>query len=252
MTGESGGPGVVDYLLEEVLPDTQLTPGEFQSLTKDAKEAINGFGNDDKYLVLGSYETPYFDRVRTLEQAIDAQEGANAFVLEDMPSPSYSHLPELKIKFHLYAQIADVIVPVIEHQSGGVIQELGTLARPDLKRCVFVAPRCPEEKYNGPIRSTLTAKARAMETAYDHLEVNESVDEIVARARGVDITTKELESYIEQQLGRRDHIHLSWVTIDEYKDYYRSKRIYPWHVEEELSLVGKTIVEDSKHLIYDQ
>lgn len=241
---------VFRYLLEEVLVDIELHPGERQDLLRymaDRHEDL--YGPFTTYFVLGSYDTPFKWRLEIAATELNRRLAAYAYLLASQPDPDIESddllsvdspaFPELKLKYYLHALYADYVVLVLEHNEGGALTELGRENVETFFERTHLLPRGWETDVPETIQGTEDVRQMAYQAAYDSGEVDdlrEAVGDIVDRAADADlrVTEDDLTSDLEGEFGETLPPRYSGVLTDEFKHYARAGRCYPWLTEDDL------------------
>ncbi|MDF9744072.1 hypothetical protein [Natrinema salsiterrestre] len=232
---------LTDFILDDVLYGVTLDPVDSERLLSYMRARHEHlFGPHSTYFVLGSYETPFKYRLDEALDVLNRRHDAYAYLLATQPDLDVSDdVPDLKVKFFLHALYADAIPLVLEHDTGGAVAEFGRVERPTLLERTYLFPRSREERYDD--ESVLTTRdailARAVELAYHADDLEAELEALADRAHehGLAISTQDLESYLESELGGRrpsysgvitdSLVHLkaldqcfSWTTTDELED----------------------------------
>jgi len=232
---------LTDFILNDVLYGLELDPVDSERLLSYMQERHEHlFGPHSTYFVLGSYESPFKYRLDEALDVLNHRYDAYAYLLATQPDLDVSDdIPDLKVKFFLHALYADSVPLILEHDTGGAVAEFGRVERPVLLDRTYLFPRAQEEHYDND--SLLTTQdailARAVELAYHANDLEEELAALAehAREQGIDISTQELKSYLESELGGRTPsysgvitdslIHLgslnqcfSWTTTEELED----------------------------------
>ncbi|WP_049921374.1 hypothetical protein [Halopiger djelfimassiliensis] len=229
---------LTEFILEDVLYGVELDPVDSERLLSYMRERHEHlFGPHSTYFVLGSYEPPFKYRLDEALDVLNHRHDAYAYLLATQPDLDVSaDVPDLKVKFFLHALYADAIPLILEHDTGGAVAEFGRVERPTLLERTYLFPRSQAERYDD--ESVLTTRdailARAVELAYHADALDEELAALADHAcdHGLDISTRDLESYLESELGGRTPsysgvitdslLHLesldqcfSWTTTDE-------------------------------------
>lgn len=232
---------LTEFILNDVLYGIELDPVDSERLLSYMRERYEHlFGPHSTYFVLGSYEPPFKYRLDEALDVLNRRHDAYAYLLATQPDLDVSaDIPDLKVKFFLHALYADSIPLILEHDTGGAVAEFGRVERPTLLERTYLFPRSQEERYAD--ESLLTTRdaihARAIELAYHADDLDGELAALAEHARdhGLDISTQDLESYLEAELGGRKPsysgvitdslVHLeslnqcfSWTTTDELED----------------------------------
>jgi hypothetical protein len=201
----------------------EIDEEEFRHLTEATEEALKAL---NKY---------------RLDEALDVlnhRHDAYAYLLATQPALHVSDaVPDLKVKFFLHALYADAIPLILEHNTGGAVAEFGRIERPTLLERTYLFPRALEEHYND--ESVLTtrdsARARAIELAYHASNLDERLAVLAERARdnGLDVSTQELESYLDSELNGHTPSY-SGVITDSLTHLEALDQCFSWTTTEEL------------------
>lgn len=230
---------LTDFILNDVLYGVELDPADSERLLSYMRERHEHlFGPHSTYFVLGSYESPFKYRLDEALDALNHRHDAYAYLLATQPDLDVSDdVPELKAKFFLHALYADSIPLILEHDTGGAIAEFGRVERPTLLERTYLFPRAREERYGD--ESSLTTRdavlARAIELAYHADDIDEKLAALAERARdrGLSVSTRDLESYIETELGGRTPSY-SGVITDSLVHLESLNQCFSWTTTEEL------------------
>lgn len=117
----------------------RISPEQHQDL-KDAvfgekfKELVFA---DASYFVLGSYGEAEKERLLLVKDELQTREGAYAFLMNEMPE-AWEYWTT---KFVIFANRADYVVGVFEHNRGGHEWEAGQLDRPDYRPKTHILKR---------------------------------------------------------------------------------------------------------------
>ncbi|WP_050033338.1 hypothetical protein [Halorubrum halophilum] len=230
---------LTDFILDDVLYGLELDPVDSERLLsymRDRHEHL--FGPHSTYFVLGSYESPFKHRLDEALDVLNHRHDAYAYLLATQPDLCVSdNIPDLKVKFFLHALYADAIPLILEHDTGGAVAEFGRVERPTLLDRTYLFPRAREERYDD--ESLLTTqdaiRARAIELAYHADDLDERFAALAERARdqGLDISTQELGSYVDSELGGRTPSY-SGVVTDSLVHLESLNQCFSWTTTEEL------------------
>ncbi|ELY45376.1 hypothetical protein [Natronorubrum sulfidifaciens] len=209
---------LTDFILNDVLYGLELDPIDSERLLLYMRERHEHlFGPHSTYFVLGSYESPFKYRLDEALDVLNHRHDAYAYLLATQPDLDVSDaIPNLKVKFFLHALYADSIPLLLEHDTGGAIAEFGRVERPVLLDRTYLFPRAQEEHYDD--ESLLTTQdailARAVELAYRADDLDKELAALATQARehGLDISTQDLESYLESELGGRTPSYSGVIT----------------------------------------
>lgn len=230
---------LTDFILDDVLYGLELDPVDSERLLSYMRERHEHlFGPHSTYFVLGSYESPFKYRLDEALDVLNHRHDAYAYLLATQPDLCVSDdIPDLKVKFFLHALYADAIPLLLEHDTGGAVAELGRVERPTLLDRTYLFPRALEERYND--ESLLTTQdamyARAIELAYHADDLDERFAALAERARdqGLDISTDDLGSYVDSELGGRTPSY-SGVITDSLVHLESLGQCFSWTTTEEL------------------
>lgn len=237
---------LTDFILNDILYGLDLDPIDSERLLSYMRERHDHlFGPHSTYFVLGSYEPPFKYRLDEALDVLNHRHDAYAYLLATQPDLDVSDdVPDLKVKFFLHALYADSIPLILEHDTGGAIAEFGRVERPTLLDRTYLFPRAQEEHYDE--ESLLTTRdavlARAVELAYHADNLDDDLAALAERARdhGLDISTQDLESYVEAELGGRTPSY-SGVITDALSHLDSLNQCFSWttttELEEQLSHV---------------
>lgn len=129
-------------IVEETVEESErerISPEQHQ----DLKDAVFGekFGDmlfaDVSYFVLGSYGNEEKERLLLVRDELRARDGAYAFLMSEMPE-AWEYWTT---KFVIFANRADYVVGVFEHNRGGHEWEAGQLDRPEYRPKTYVLKR---------------------------------------------------------------------------------------------------------------
>jgi len=230
---------LADLILDDVLHGLELDPVDSERLLSYIRERHEHlFGPHSTYFVLGSYEPPFKYRLEEALDVLNHRHDAYAYLLATQPDLHVSDdVPGLKVKFFLHALYADVIPLVLEHDTGGAVAEFGRVERPILLDRTYLFPRALEEHYDD--ESLLTTQeavlARAIELAYHADDLDERLATLAERARdrGIDISTRDLGSYVDAELDGRTPSY-SGVITDSLVHLESLDRCFSWTTTAEL------------------
>lgn len=241
---------IVRYLLEEVLVDIELDPGERQDLLRYMGDRHDDlYGPFTTYFVLGSYETPFKWRLETVATELNRRLDAYAYLLASQPDPEVGSdallsvddpaFPNLKLKYSLHALYADHVVLVLEHNEGGALTELGRENVSTFFERTRLLPRGWDTDAPETVADAADVRRVAYQAAYDSTDMEtlrERMREIVDRAAdaGLSTTEADLVSDLEGEFGQHLPPRYSGVLTDEFDHYDRAGRSYPWLTEPEL------------------
>ncbi|SDF47411.1 hypothetical protein [Halorientalis regularis] len=174
-------------------------------------------GPHSTYFVLGSYEPPFKYRLDEALDVLNHRHDAYAYLLATQPDLNVSNdVPDLKVKFFLHALYADAIPLILEHDTGGAVAEFGRVERPTLLDRTYLFPRALEERYDDESRFTTrdAVCARAVELAYHADNLDERLAALAEHARdhGLDISTQDLDSYLDSELDGRTPSYSGVIT----------------------------------------
>ncbi|MCU4726409.1 hypothetical protein [Halapricum hydrolyticum] len=230
---------LTDFILADVLYGLELDPVDSERILSYMRERHEHlFGPHSTYFVLGSYESPFKYRLDEALDVLNHRHDAYAYLLATQPDLHVSDdIPDLKVKFFLHALYADAIPLILEHDTGGAVAEFGRVERPWLLDRTYLFPRALEEHYDD--ESLLTTQdrvlARAIELAYhaDDLEQRLAALAECARDHGVDISTQDLDSYLDSELDGRTPSY-SGVITDSLVHLDSLNQCFSWTTTEEL------------------
>ena len=230
---------LTDFILDDVLYGLELDPIDSERLLSYMRERHEHlFGPHSTYFVLGSYESPFKYRLDEALDVLNHRHDAYAYLLATQPDLDVSDdIPDLKVKFFLHALYADSIPLILEHDTGGAVAEFGRVERPTLLDRTYLFPRAQEEHYNDESLLTTedTVLARAVELAYHADDLDEELTALAEHTRnhGLDISTQNLESYLETELGGRTPSY-SGVITDSLIHLESLNQCFSWTTTEEL------------------
>jgi len=230
---------LTDFILDDVLYGLELDPVDSERLLSYMRERHKHlFGPHSTYFVLGSYESPFKYRLDEALDVLNHRHDAYAYLLATQPDLCVSDdIPDLKVKFFLHALYADAIPLILEHDTGGAVAEFGRVERPTLLDRTYLFPRALEERYDD--ESLLTTQdailARAIELAYHTDDLDERLAALAERARdeGLDISTQDLGSHVDSELGGRTPSY-SGVVTDSLVHLESLNQCFSWTTTEEL------------------
>lgn len=230
---------LTDFILDDVFYGLELDPVDSERLLSYMRERHEHlFGPHSTYFVLGSYEPPFKYRLDEALDVLNHRHDAYAYLLTTQPDLDVSDdIPDIKAKFFLHALYADSIPLILEHDTGGAVAEFGRIERPTLLDRTYLFPRAQEEHYTDESLLTTeeTVLARAIELAYHADDLGEELAALAERARdhGLDISTEDLESYLETELGGRTPSY-SGVITDSLVHLESLNQCFSWTTTEEL------------------
>lgn len=230
---------LTEFILNDVLYGLELDPIDSERLLSYMRERHEHlFGPHSTYFVLGSYESPFKYRLDEALDVLNRRYDAYAYLLATQPDLDVSDdIPDLKVKFFLHALYADSIPLILEHDTGGAVAEFGRVERPALLDRTYLFPRAKEEHYdeNSVLTTRDAIRARAVELAYHADDLGTELETLAERARdrGLDVSTRDLESYLESELGGRTPSY-SGVITDSLVHLESLNRCYSWTTTEEL------------------
>jgi hypothetical protein len=237
---------LTDFILDDVLYGLELDPVDSERLLSymlDCHEHL--FGPHSTYFVLGSYEPPFKYRLDETLDVLNHRHDAYAYLLATQPDLNVSDdVPDLKVKFFLHALYADAIPLILEHDTGGAVAEFGRVERPTLLDRTYLFPRALDERYDEESRLTTqdAVRARAIELAYHADNLDERLAALAEHARdqGLDISTQDLDSYLDSELNGRTPSY-SGVITDSLVHLDSLNQCFSWtttaQLEEQLSNV---------------
>lgn len=230
---------LTDFILDDVLYGLELDSVDSERLLsymRDRHEHL--FGPHSTYFVLGSYESPFKYRLDEALDVLNHRHDAYAYLLATQPDLHVSDaVPDLKVKFFLHALYADAIPMILEHDTGGAVAEFGRVERPTLLDRTYLFPRALDEQYDD--ESLLTSQdavlARAIELAYHADDLDERLTALAERARDheIDISTQDLDSYLDSELDGRTPSY-SGVITDSLVHLNSLNQCFSWTTTEEL------------------
>lgn len=147
MADTMSGRGEFDEVVEETRrysEKEQISPEDHQRL----KDAV--FGDsfrevvfaDVTYFVLGSYDNDEKQRLLLVRNELRRRDGAHAFLMDDMPE-AWEYWTT---KFRIFANRADYLVGVFEHNRGGHEWEAGRLDDERYRSKTYILKREYETK----------------------------------------------------------------------------------------------------------
>lgn len=230
---------LTEFILNDILYGLELDPIDSERLLSYMRARHEHlFGPHSTYFVLGSYESPFKYRLDEALDVLNRRHDSYAYLLATQPDLEVSDdVPDLKVKFFLHALYADSIPLILEHDTGGAVAEFGRVERPVLLDRTYLFPRAWEEHYDD--ESVLTTRdairARAVELAYHADDLGEELAALADRARdhGVDISSHDLESFLESELGGRTPSY-SGVITDSLGHLDSLNQCFSWTTTEEL------------------
>lgn len=230
---------LTDFILDDVLYGLELDSADSERLLSYMRARHEHlFGPHSTYFVLGSYEPPFKYRVDEALDVLNHRHDAYAYLLATQPDLHVSDaVPDLKVKFFLHALYADAIPLILEHDTGGAVAEFGRVERPTLLARTYLFPRALEEQYDD--ESLLTSQdavlARAIELAYHADDLDERLATLAERARdhGIDISTQDLDSYLDSELDGLTPSY-SGVITDSLVHLESLNQCFSWTTTEEL------------------
>ncbi len=230
---------LTEFILNDILYGLELDPVDSEQLLSYMRERHEHlFGPYSTYFVLGSYESPFKYRLDEVLDVLNHRHDAYAYLLATQPDLNVADdIPDLKVKFFLHALYADSIPLILEHDTGGAVAEFGRIERPALLDRTYLFPRAQSEHYDDD--SLLTTqdaiRARAVELAYHADNLDEELTALTERARdhGLNISTLDLESYLESELGGRSPSY-SGVLTDSFVHLKSLNQCFSWTTTAEL------------------
>jgi len=230
---------LTDVILDDVLYGLELDPVDSERLLSYMRERHEHlFGPHSTYFVLGSYESPFKYRLDDALDVLNHRHDAYAFLLATQPNLHVSDaIPALKVKFFLHALYADAIPLILEHDTGGAVAEFGRIERPILLERTYLFPRALEERYTDEslLKTRDAVRARAIELAYHAAHLDEKLTALAEHARdsGLDVSTQELESYLDTELNGHTPSY-SGVITDSLSHLDALGQCFSWTTAEEL------------------
>ncbi|WP_440764695.1 hypothetical protein [Natronorubrum sp. DTA7] len=230
---------LTDFILDDVLYGLELDPVDSERLLSYMRERHEHlFGPHSTYFVLGSYDSPFKYRLDETLDVLNRRHDAYAYLLATQPDLDVSDdIPDLKVKFFLHALYADSIPLILEHDTGGAVAEFGRVERPRLLERTYLFPRAQEEHYSDESLLTTedTVLARVVELAYHADDLDEELAAIAEHARdhGLNISTQDLESYLETEFGGHTPSY-SGVITDSLVHLESLNQCFSWTTTEEL------------------
>ena len=230
---------LTSFILNDVLYGLELDPVDSEHLLSYMRERHEHlYGPHATYFVLGSYEPPFKYRLESALDVLNHRYDVYAYLLATQPKLDVSDdIPALKVTFFLHALYADSIPVILEHDTGGAVAEFGRLERPAFLDRTYLFPRAHEEHYDDAALLTTqhAVRARAVELAYHAADLDEALVALGERAleNGVDVSTQDLESYLEDELGDRTPSY-SGVITDSLVHLESLNQCFSWTTNEEL------------------
>lgn len=228
-------------------------------LSQEEREAVGTFVGREipilldtrvtSYLVLGSYRDQYHQRLRMVGHELGARRtDTSAVVLGDTAELDVDErkLPAFPVKFNLLATAADMVIMVMEKESGGEGVELGRIADGPYFNCSHVLPRDYANFTSDAIESLEDTKKAALEIWFnDTLTTSEKENAIEGLAEQTPTSAKELIEYdnvlkyLEDFLTEREDkdqqpATYSWVHLSDFRKFERAGRCYSWMTDESL------------------
>ena len=235
-------------------------------ITQEEREAIGTYVGREipslldtcitSYLILGSYRDQYHQRLRIVAHEIGTRRtDTRAVVLGDTVELDVdeSALPAFPVKFNLLATAADMVVMVMEKESGGEGVELGRIADGPYFLCSHILPRDYANFTSDSIESLDDAKKAALEIWFnDNLTESEKENTIERLADRTPTSASELDGYNgvlellkdfleEREEGDQQPATYSWVHLSDFRKFERAERCYPWMSEDSLREQVNTI-----------
>lgn len=250
MDNESSLPGIPENA-SEVYTALRRALGDI-NISQDERDAIATYANRElpslldtavtSYLVLGSYRNEYHKRLRAVEHELgNRRTDTHAVVLGDTAEITVDErvLPAFPVKFNLLATSADMIVMVMEKESGGEGVELGRIADGPYFKYSHILPRDYAGFTSDTIESPDEARKAAVEIWFnDTLSRDEKEAAIERLIENNSVDGTEFDDLIdflkEREKSDQDLSAYSWVHLSDFRKFERADRCYPWMTENEL------------------
>lgn len=163
----------------------RISPEQHQKL----KDAVfdEKFGevlfSDTSYFVLGSYDDDEKERLVLVRDELRERDGAFAFLMSEMPE-AWEYWTT---KFVIFANRADYVVGVFEHNRGGHEWEAGQLDRVEYRPKTYILKReyGSEERERAHFDAMFAHYLSKMDQQLGHVYHWTSEDELTARLEGV-------------------------------------------------------------------
>jgi hypothetical protein len=234
--------------VDEALQGIDLEPGETSEILGFANEEIpHLLTPEPSYFILGSYRSPYLERLRIVQNELNKRHGTYPFLMGDLGDIDSDRLPTFRIRFYLLAVYSDFIVAVFEQDAGGEITELGKISATPFFDDSSVLPR----DYSWMTRRRLESREQVFAAAaaihftedMDPETVDHALGTLVASAQkaGVDVTRDDVDAHLAERAGDEETgVSYSWVHLNEFRLFELHDRCFPWSMPEDLrSVVGE-------------
>lgn len=195
-------------------------------------------------VILGSYRPPYIKRLRFAAHELQRRRsGAYSLVIGDTQDPGVDPELDFRLKLHMVCVYTDYIAGIYEKDSGGEINELGTVTDGGYFDKTWVFPRdypwlSPEDIRSEPDLHAAAVAVYGDDTFSDQ-EKRDELEKLVdgAKRNGVTTTRKEVIETIEDRLGATPAAEWSWPNCSDFALYRTEGRCHPWATEGELRTV---------------
>ncbi len=232
----------IEVAVDDALHGLELEPHEAANIFRFANEELPHLQTTEtSYFVLGSYRDPFVRRLRIAENELNRRIGAYAFVMGDLRKIGVDRIPEFRIRFHLLATYADIIVGVHEQDAGGEVTELGKISETPYFDKSHALPRDYSwmtgenmEDEQDVIVAGLTIHGN------DDLSDEEIETELAslaeeAQKHGIEIGKEELKERIRERIeDDAETANYSWVHLNEFRLFELHDRCFPWVDEDDL------------------
>jgi hypothetical protein len=247
MIGPGPDPNASEVMaaVDEALQGLELEPGETAE--------ILGFANDEiphvltpetSYFILGSYRSPYIQRLRIVQNELNKRHRTYPFLMGDLREIDNDRLPTFRIRFHLLAVYSDFIVAVFEQDAGGEITELGKISTTPFFDDSYALPRdfvWMTERRIDTLEDVFAASAAIyFNDDLDPQAVDEELGTLVSSAQeaGVDVTRDEVDAHLDERDGDDgESVSYSWVHLNEFRLFELHDRCFPWSTPDDLRSV---------------
>jgi hypothetical protein len=231
--------------VDEALQGLELEPDETAEILGFANEEVpHLLTPESSYFILGSYRSPYLQRLRIVQNELNKRHGTYPFLMGDLREIDNDRLPTFRIRFYLLAVYADFIIAVFEQDAGGEITELGKISRTPFFDDSYVLPRdyawMTERRIDAPEDVFAAAAAIYFNEDVDSDAVDEELGTLVTSAQkaGVGVTREDIDVHLDERNGADgDSVSYSWVHLNEFRLFELHGRCLPWSTPEDLRSV---------------
>jgi hypothetical protein len=234
--------GDVMAAVDEALQGLELEPDETAEILGFANEEVpHLLTPEPSYFILGSYRSPYLQRLRIVQNELNKRHGTYPFLMGDLREIDNDRLPTFRIRFYLLAVYADFIIAVFEQDAGGEVTELGKISATPFFDDSYVLPRdyawMTERRIDSPEDVFAAATAIHFNEDLDPDGIDEELGRLVTSAQkaGLDVTREDVDIHLDERDG--DSVSYSWVHLNEFRLFELHDRCLPWSTPDDLRSV---------------